>query len=375
MENRKQLTDFYFREIMNFLTKIIFSLKKPRVIIVAGNAYQSTGEAIFQVLKHNFKTEKISTSFYLKSLFKNKILVVGAGLQQVDQCFIKKSKLPILVVTNIGDIPSDKDFFTGEKAKTKEIIKLAESLPSRGYLILNFDDETARELKNKTRAHSLTFGFQERADFRATDVFLTQFPSFGTNFKLNYQGNIVPIWLKNIFGKEQIYASLASVAAGTILDLNLVEISESLKLYQGLRGRMRLIKGIKNSMILDDSESATPFSMTEALEVLGELEGFERKIAVLGDIIGIGKYTIEAHEALGERVAKSANDLFTFGLRAKFIAQGALEKGMIQERIFQFNTIDEGKLKLQDEIRDGDLILVDGSKEMKMGRIVEEIKA
>ena len=162
---------------------------------------------------------------------------------------------------------------------------------------------------------------------------------------------------------------------GIVLDLNLVEISQGLKNYQSLPGKMRLIKGIKNSWILDDSESATVFSMVEAIEILGEVQEFKRKIAVLGDVVGIGKYTIEAHEAIGERVAKNANLLFTFGQRAKFIAQGAIQKGMALEKIFQFDTAEEGKIRLQDEIKEGDLILVDGSKEMEMGKIVEEIKS
>jgi len=362
---------------MNLLSKLIFSFRKPKIIVVTGSSRQTAGEVIFQVLKNHFRIEKISRKFSPGTILRNKVLIFEAALQQINglEWFVKKSRLPILVVTNVGDIPPDKNFFAGEIEETKEITKLAESLPRHGYLILNFDDETVRELKNKTRAHSLTFGFQERADFGATDVVLTQFPSFGTNFKVNYQGNIVPVWLKNLFGKEQIYSSLAGIATATIIDLNLVEISQALKAYQGLAGKMRLIEGIKNSWILDDSESATVFSMVEAIEILGKIEGFNRKIAVLGDVIGVGQYAIEAHEAIGERVAKAADLLFTFGLRAKFIAKGAFEKGMPEEKIFQFDTIEQGKLKLQDEIREGDLILVDGSREMKMSEIIEEIKA
>jgi len=365
---------------MNFLFKLNFSLKKPNVIIVTGLSRQTAAEAIFQVLKSHFKVEKMSGNKLPWRFKKDEILIYSIDLvknlaARNFQFLIKKSKLPILVVTNLGDIPPDKTFFAGENERIKEIAKLAESLPLLGYLILNLDDETVRELKNKTKAHFLTFGLQEIADFKATDIVLTQFPSPGTNFKLNYHGNIVPIWLKNLFGKEQIYASLASVAVGNLLGLNLVEISQSLKSYQGLPGKMRLIKGIKNSMILDDSESATSFSMAEALEILAGILGFKRKVAVLGDIIGIGKYTIEAHEAMGERVARSTELLFTFGERARFIAKGAREKGMPEEKIFQFNTVDEGKLKLQDELREGDLILIDGSKEMKMEKIIEEIKA
>jgi len=242
-------------------------------------------------------------------------------------------------------------------------------MPARGYLVLNFDDETVREIKDETNLKETTFGFQENADFRATDIKLDT----GTNFKVNYRGNIVPIWLDGLFGKEQIYAALATASVGSIFNLNLVAISQALKKYQSLPGKMRVIEGIKHSRILDDSQSATVSSMIEAIETLGIIPGYTRKVAVLGDVMGVGKYTIEAHEAIGERVAKKADLLFTFGSRAKFIAQGAQNKGMPLEKIFQFDIIDEGKLKLQDEIREGDLILVDGSKEMEMDKIVKEI--
>lgn len=374
---------------MNIFNKFKFLLRRPKVIIVCGEGKDCAKEAIYQVLKPYFELGK-------------EILIFAPDLTNYPpgekfKFLMEKSSLPVLVITHVGDIPYDpvrsfrnqrvksftsdgdlkhgtsngvdKNFFAGEQEKTREIRKLAKSLPSHGYLILNFDDETVREIKDETNLKEITFGFQEGADFRATDIKLNS----GTNFKINYKGNVVPVWLEKLFGKEQIYSALAAAVCGTIFDLNLVEISQALKNYYSLPGKMRLISGIKNSSILDDSESATVFSMVEAIEILGEVQGFKRKIAVLGDIIGIGKYTIEAHEAIGERVAKNTDLLFTFGQRAKFIGQGAQSKGMALEKIFQFNTIEEGKLKLQDEIKEGDLVLVDGSKEMEMAKIVEEI--
>ena len=350
-------------KIFNFqfsiFNKFKFIFKKPKVIIVTGEGRSCAKEAIYQVLVQYFKVG-------------NEILLFETDLKEIEKFkfLVNKSSLLVLLATHVGDIPFDKDFFAGEKEKTIEIGKLAKSIPAQNFLVLNFDDETVREIKDETNLGELTFGFQEGADFRATDVKLNH----GTNFKINYKGSIVPVWLEGLFGKEQIYAALAAVAAGTIFDLNLVEISQALKNYHSLPGKMRLIEGIKNSEILDDSESATPFSMIEAVEIFGKIQGFKRKIAVLGDVMGIGKYTIEAHETIGERVVRNSDLLFTIGPRARFIAEGAKNKGFPLEKIFQFDTIDEAKLKLKEEIKEGDLILVDGSKEMKMGKIVEELK-
>ncbi len=325
-------------------------------MVVTGNGRQTAKEAIFQVLSSHFKVGQ-------------EVLILETDLQDVEEIkfYLKNSSLPVLVVSHLGDIPPDKIFFAGEK--NEKIRKLAKTMPSQGFLVLNFDDETVREIKDVTNLNELTFGFQERTDFKASDIKLNG----GTNFKINYKGYVVPVWLDKLFGKEQIYSALAAASCGSIFGLNLVEVSQALKNYQSLPGKMRLIEGIKQSKILDDSQSATVFSMIEAIETLGVIPNFKRKIAVLGDIIGIGRYTVEAHEAVGERVAKKADLLFTFGSRARFIAQGAQIKGMPLEKIFQFATIKEGVLKLKEEIKEGDLILVDGSREMKMEKIVEEI--
>lgn len=249
--------------MFNFLSKLIFFWKKPKIIIITGQGKDCAAKAIFQVLRQHFKVGRLTNfphSLNFGQILSKEILIFEPKIEKAEDFnfLIKTSQLPILLVTHIGDIPSDKDFFApletnklltgfaGDKEKTKEIRKLARILPSQGYLILNFDDETVREIKDETnlkdynpptilppRRAPITFGFQERADFRASDIRLNN----GTNFKINYKGNIVPIWLEKLFGKEQIYASLSAISIGVIFDLNLVEISQLLKNYQGIAGK------------------------------------------------------------------------------------------------------------------------------------------
>lgn len=249
--------------------------------------------------------------------------------------------------------------------------ELAKILPPKSWLVLNYDDETVREIDDITNLKTFTFGFSERANFWVSNIKLNR----GTNFKVNYKGSVVPFWLEGIFGKEQIYGALAAVAVGIIFGKNLVEISQALREYKTQPGKMRLLEGIKGSFILDDAESATVSSMIEAIEILGDLSGFKRKIAVLGDIVGVGEYTIAAHLTIGEKVVQKKIDLlFTFGPRAKFIAKGAMEKGMSSFQIFSFDKIEDGIEKLKEIVRAGDLILIDGSKEMKMSEIVDKLR-
>ncbi len=333
-----------------------------------GNGRETAARAISQVLEPSFRAGK-------------DVLVYRADSSNTKDAefLLKRAKSVILVLTHVGEYHADKEFFAAEKSAVVFIERLVKILPAQANIVLNFDDETIRDIKNKnqTSGRSLIFGFGVRADIQATDVFLTQLPDPGTNFKINYEGNTVPVWLKNLFGKEHIYAALAGVAVGEILGLNLVEISAALKSYQGFPGRMKLIEGIKNTLILDDSESAMPLSMQEALDVLKKMDppvGGGRKIAVLGDIINVGKYAVEAHEAIGDEVKASADLLFTVGSRARFYAEGAKKKGFPEDKIFSFNEAGEAGLALQKEIKEGDLILVDGSRELQMVKIVDEIR-
>ncbi len=184
------------------ISNFIFLLQKPKVTIITGEGRQCTKEAIFQVLNQHFKIGK-------------DILVFETDLNDSEkfEFLAKISSLPVLVATQIGDALSDK------------IRKLAEILPTQGYLVFNFDDETTRGIKDGINAKTFSFGLQEKADFFASDIKING----STNFKVNYHGNIVPIWLEGVCNREQIYSALAAIAVGTIFGLNLVEISQALK--------------------------------------------------------------------------------------------------------------------------------------------------
>lgn len=365
----------------NFIKKLIFLQKKPKVIVVGGENSSFGFEVICRVLENFFKIGQVSHDApTFKQILKNQVLIFnltphqkvwwGTGTKKF-RFWLKNSSLPISVFSHLREIPPQRIIFASPRSLELEI--LAPQLPSFGYLILNFDDETVRSMGDKLNVKQITFGFEEKADFQVIDYRITK---SGTNFKLNFGGNILPIWLRNLFGKKNVYSVLAAVCVGYALNLNLVRLSQNLKGFQGVEGEGRLIEGIKSSLVLDDSKNASPFSMNEMLGILGkigsEFEG--REIAVLGDILGIGKYTIEAHETIGERVAQNADLLFTVGQRAKFMAKGAREKGMVREKIFEFDEASRAGLALQKEIREGDLILIDGSTEMQMSEIVREVK-
>jgi len=137
---------------------------------------------------------------------------------------------------------------------------------------------------------------------------------------------------------------------------------------------MELVPGVKYTYIIDDCYNASPLSMRSALETLKTLPG-KRKVAVLGDMLEIGKYAMDAHEQIGKIAAETSDHLVTVGPRGKFIAEGARKAGMNKRNIQSFDLAEEARVPVQELIRKGDLILIKGSRGMHLERVVEEIKA
>ncbi len=194
----------------------------------------------------------------------------------------------ISIITAIGETPVHVEFFAGPEEVAREKARLIECLPVAGFAVLNYDDETVMELKDRTRAHIATFGFA-----RGAGVQVTRFENrseggrpLGISFKLEYGGNFVPVRIDGVFGKSQAYAAAAAASIGLIFGMNLVKISEALRDYKPADSRMQLLPGVKYAYIIDDAYNASPLSMHAALDVLRGLPA-KRKIAVLGDMLDI----------------------------------------------------------------------------------------
>lgn len=317
------------------------------------------------------------------------VLEYGADKPGDIKKLVKNFKPHIGVVTAVGEVPVHVEFFSGPEGLAKEKANLVKSLEATDFAVLNFDDLVVLEMKDKTKATTITFGFGEGANVRASNLeaWIENGVPRGVSFKINYNEqslisghSFVPFKISGSLGKSQGYAAAAAAAVGMILGLNLVQISEALVEYRGPKGRLRILNGIKNSTIIDDTYNASPASTHLALETLRDLSG-QRKIAVLGDMLELGEYTESAHREIGNLAGSFVDVLVCVGARAKFIADSAANQlapteasGMAQ-RIYTFDLSNDAKSKVRDLIKEGDLILVKGSQGMRMEKIVEEIMA
>ncbi|KKT71646.1 MAG: UDP-N-acetylmuramoyl-tripeptide-D-alanyl-D-alanine ligase MurF [Candidatus Moranbacteria bacterium GW2011_GWF1_44_4] len=154
--------------------------------------------------------------------------------------------------------------------------------------------------------------------------------------------------------------------------MNLLEIADALKNFQSPAGRLNIIDGIKNTIIIEDSYNAAPQSTLAALEVLGKIKA-RRRLAALGNMLELGAETESGHREVGRKVAETADMLFAGGEKAKFIADEAEKAGLDKKRIFCYNDSIEAKIPIQNMLQEGDIILIKGSQGARMELISEEI--
>ncbi len=405
----------FLLKILKWLLKTLAQLTiwryKPGIIGVTGSVGKTSAkEAIFAVLSQERRVRRSSGNFnnelglpltilgdwqeikglffwpkvillsLLQIIFKlpyPEILVLEYGADKPGDIryLFKIAKPQIGVITAVGEIPVHVEFYSGPEAVAREKSKIIEILPANGFAVLNSDDITVMEMKNRTRAHLMTFGFNEEAQVKISNFEnqMEEEAPEGISFKLEYGGSFVPVKIKRNFGRAPAYAAAAASAVGLIFGLNLVKISEGLSRYQSPPHRLTLVKGVKNTWIIDDCYNASPLSMEAALEVLKDLKA-KRKIAVLGDMLEIGRYTPEAHEVVGKSAAKIVDLLFTVGPRARFIAEAAEKAGLDKNKIFSFDSVlGVGKV-LEHHLHLGDLVLVKASRAIGLDKVVEEIK-
>jgi len=308
------------------------------------------------------------------------ILEMGADRPGDIQYLTDMAPCAVGVLTAISHAHTE--FFKTIKKIAQEKRIIISHLRRDGFAVLNFDDELVMENAGVTKAAVLTYGLKEGAAIRATDVNVlfddSGWRPVGLNFKVHYKGNVVPVFLPGALSESFIPAALAAIAVGSIFGVNLVSAAESLRQFAPLPGHLRLIPGIKNTLIIDDTYNSSPAAAKAALETLASIPvpaGAEH-YAVLGDMLELGLETEAAHREIGFKAAELGIDcLVTVGEASKITAAAAREAGLDEHHITRFdNSVAAGKF-LQEQLGEGDVILVKGSQGSRMEKIVKEVMA
>lgn len=405
-----------FKKIISYIlqieSRLVLWKYKPKVITITGSVGKtSTKDAVYAVISGMAYVRKSDKSYnseiglpltilgcsngwnsplawtkiILKGLWlfiwphkypKWLVLEVGVGKPGDMRRTASWLKSDVVIMTAIGETPVHIEFFNSRKHLVEEKTELIKTLKKNGLLILNRDDETVLDMKEKNKNRLITYGFDKKADVVASGNSISYNAlgePEGIVFRVDENGNSMPVVIQRAFGKSHIYAALGALAVVFGLKLNTVSAIESLKNYDIPPGRMCLHKGINDSLIIDDTYNSSPSACESAFRTIGELGYTGRKIAVLGDMLELGRHTDEAHQNVGKIAVGNIDVLMVVGPRAKGIKIGALDKGMKEKNIFEFSNSREAGNFLQTFIQPKDLVFVKGSQGVRMERTVELI--
>ena len=286
------------------------------------------------------------------------------------------AKPSIAIISGIGKIPVHVENYTGGiDAVIREKGKLIAGLLASDTAVLNHDDTAVVSLESKTRARVMRYGFREECDVRILDFHhSTEGLSIrGISFKLARGGTVVPVVIRNVFSLSHAYAAACAAAVASLFDLNIVDAAQALmRDYVPLQGRSLVRPGIKHTQIIDESYNSSPPALEKALATMA-LVSSRRRVAVLGDMLELGDFTLRAHETAGRQIFRSVEILVTVGSRAKFIAQAALKNGMRKDAVYICGTVEEGIEVLKRVLEQNDLVFIKGSRAVGLEKMVEAV--
>ncbi|MDO9579712.1 MAG: UDP-N-acetylmuramoyl-tripeptide--D-alanyl-D-alanine ligase [Bacteroidales bacterium] len=406
-----------FHKILANLSKKVIKKYKPLVIGITGSVGKSsTKEALYIILRDKFNVRRSfknynneiglpltifgfsspgkSISGWLKIFFQvNRMLLFRINYPEIlilemaadhpgdIRHLIDIANPQIGVVTAVG--LTHTEFFKNVDSVAKEKQNIISNLTKKDWAILNIDNEYIEFMIDKTMAQVLTFGLSEKADIQATEIHVSQSLSSngipqirGLTFKVNYQGSIVPVFIPRLISQAQVYSILGAITVGLTFDLNLIDIVKGLPKYKGLPGRLNMISGTRDTILLDDTYNSSPEAVKLSLSSLDKIKiaPGAKKWIVLGDMLELGELSSVSHQKIGEEVGKMKPDyLVVVGKEAQEISEGAQRLGLSLDRIFNFKNAEEAGDFLQNKIQKGDILLIKGSQGVRLEKIVKQL--
>ena len=351
----------------------------PLTILGLQNPWNNPFLWLLALLKGLFLISATSYKLQATSYPQWLVLEVGADKPGDISSLATWLRPDVAVSTSTAEVPVHSEFFPSVSALLKEKSALARSVKDGGLLILGSDDKEVAALSEVVRERRVVcFGTTERAEVRGSHYAVRYgtdgFPE-GMLFRVQIGGASLPLSVSNVLGAHQMQPFLAALAVCFSEGLNLVQAAERLSHFLPPRGRMRLLRGINSSLIIDDSYNSSPVALTDALSALGSLEISGRKIAVLGDMRELGEHAAEEHRKGGALAASSCSVLYTVGTLAAGFAEGARGAGMSRENITQCRDSREAGEMTAGLVRQGDVVLIKGSQAVRMERAVKELLA
>ncbi len=340
----------------------------PKIIGVTGSVGKSTTkEMIAAVLETQYKVSKTPANHnndlgmpaaVLAMDEDSEAVVLEMGMCRAGEiAYMSNMTHPhIGVIINIGTMHIEN--LGSQEGILQAKLEITQGMNDQGKLLLYGDDSFLWGSRENLPVEALYFGqYNENCGVRAEDV---QCTTEGIRYTAVCNADRFPVYLP-LEGEHYVADSLAAISAGLELGITPENIQRGLANFRTMEGRQEIFD-YKGCTVIKDCYNAGPESMEAALKVLGNRTG--RKIAVLADMLELGKHSAYAHEKVGEVAARYADILLCYGPESAAMLSGAKKAGMVNAHHY----LDRSALHadLLSIVGAGDVLLFKGSRGMKM---------
>ncbi len=259
------------------------------------------------------------------------------------------------------------DLIATEKAE------LVANLKTDGVAVLNADDERVRAMRGSHNGRTVTFGIENSADVMATEIDATRFGeiSFQLRTPLGEAATTLPMP-----GRHNLMNALAASAVATIFEIEPKEIARALAHAVAPHMRGEVLDFVAGFTVVDDSYNSNPRSLLSMVQTIVE-SGTERKrrLVVAGEMLELGTESAQMHKEAGRAIAAAGVDKL-WGVRgmARELVDGALDGGMKTQDLKFFERAEDAASALATEMRAGDLVLVKGSRGVRMDKVITHLR-
>jgi UDP-N-acetylmuramoyl-tripeptide--D-alanyl-D-alanine ligase len=375
---------------LEILARIKLHRMNAKVIGVTGSVGKTTcKDAIYDVLSKKFRVLKNKKSFNSEFGLPLTILHQDSGFGSASEwmkilwrgfvrTFFVDDKYDYLVLEMGVDKPGDMDFLIG-LAKPKiavitaikpahldesqfknieEIFKEKSKICNGAEIcLINHDDKYISSLKKE---NVYTYGTKNHVDYRVANFEQTE---EGIEFDVQNNGNSYQFYTA-LYGQYWTESLMPAIVIGFIEGVPVNDVIDAIAGFKLPPGRLSLIEGMKESLILDSSYNASPEAVKESLKVLdffGKSRN-KRRVFVFGNMNELGEYSKELHEDVGVEIPKYCDLLLTVGEDVRYGASTANKHGLDSSKIKSFPSAKEAAKYYKEIINFGDIVLVKGSQ-------------
>jgi UDP-N-acetylmuramoyl-tripeptide--D-alanyl-D-alanine ligase len=249
--------------------------------------------------------------------------------------------------------------------------ELIEGLKPGGTAVLNADDEWVMKMRNKHEGRTITFGIDQDADVVATDIATNSLGviRFTLHTSLGKASAELPM-----SGRHNLMNALAAAAVATSFDISAEQIASALRTARPPKMRGEVLDFAAGFTVVDDSYNSNPRSLLYMVRTIAEAAGErKRKIVIAGEMLELGEDEAQLHREAGKEIANAGIDVL-WGVRglAQQMVDGAREAGLSATRFFpNSEAVAEAILT---EVREGDLVLVKGSRGVATDKVVSALR-